>query len=192
MKTMNIQGRKKKTESRKKIQIIKMYLILLDYGSVYDFELGLDCSKEKDRTTFRRYARELETVKAIPKVRLKTKTIGTKTFRYYDAPDVRLVRKRLPGPFVAENKYHRFRFGKDPKQKRLARILLMAYWGRTWPCSGMNDPRKRYEIVNPGASGKTYRRDHDLLMYAIFSYMGHEKEDLSDPYLHRYLLKKDA
>ena len=220
MKIMKIEGRRKKIESDKKVQIIKMYMIFLDYGTVYDYELGLDCSKEKDQATFRRYANELHRVGAIPKVRLKRKVVQngpeSQTFYFFaakgvklqDTPpvgktyDVKLGRELNlydPRKPMARNAYHVFRFYRKPTRNRLARILCIIYWNKTRPVlsgeQGKKEKRDRYERINPCASEKTYQRDMDLCMYALYSSLDFEKEDLSidfqDNKFYKYLQKRE-
>lgn len=205
MKIMKIEGRRKKIESDKKVQIIKMYMIFLDYGTVYDYELSLDCSKEKDQATFRRYANELHRVGAIPKVRLKKKIIQngpeSQTFYFFAAKEVKLqdtspvgktydakLGRELnlydPRKPMARNAYHVFRFYRKPTRNRLARVLCMVYWFKTRPIhsgeQGQKEIRARYEKLNPGASDKTFQRDEDLRMYALYSYLDFDKEDFAD------------
>ena len=212
---MKINGRKKKIESEKMIQVLKMYNIFLEYGTVYDFELGLDCSKEKDQATFRRYANELYQVGAIPKVKLKKEIIeaGNKKdiFYYFAAPGVKLIQrepdgyvyvpqvgKRLPvfNPRKAfqRNAYHRFRIPNRPAKRRLARLLCYDYWMKSFPPHHKgNEFRERYEKLNPGASEKTYKRDRELLLLARFSYLDYDpvedREMIPDVYM-RYLRSK--
>ncbi|MBR2788156.1 MAG: hypothetical protein IKD94_03235, partial [Erysipelotrichaceae bacterium] len=212
---MKIDGRKKKIESDKKIQIIKMYMILLDYGTVYDYELDLDCSKEKDQTTFRRYANELHRIGAIPKVRLKKETRrdgnNTSAFYYYSAQGVKLIDRKPDGEIfvpklgktlpvydprvpISKNAYHCFKFYKRPTRNRLARILCMIYWSRTRPhhtgAEGEKEIRRQYDKINPGASNKTFQRDRDLELYALYSYLGFEEEDVPEKY-HKFLSQKN-
>lgn len=212
---MKIEGRKKKIESEKMIQILKMYNIFLEYGTVYDFELGLDCSKEKDQATFRRYANELHQVGAIPKVKLKKEIIesGNKKeiFHYYAAPGVKLVQRKPDGyvyvPQVGkklpvfnprkafqQNAYHRFRIPKRPAKRRLARLLCYEYWMRAFPPHSKGEEyRTRYEKLNPGASEKTYQRDRDLLLLARFAYLDYdpiEDREMIPEVYKRYLRSK--
>ena len=211
---MKIDGRKKKIESDKLVQVLKMYNIFLEYGSVYDFELGLDCSTERDQTTFRRYANELIRIGAIPKIRLNKKTIedglNKKTFYFYSAPDVKLVKQKpfkkeynaLSGGYLPvydskqafqKNPYNHFKTNRKKGKGRLARLVCYQYWISSYPVRDEQDLRSRYERINPGASEKTYQRDHDLLLIARFSYLDYDpkedRENLPDVYL-RYIEQK--
>ena len=207
---MKIEGRKKKIESDKKIQILKMYMIFLDYGTIYDYELGLDCTKEKDNATFRRYANELHRIGAIPKVRLKKKTIqnpdGNTALYYFYAKDVKIKEPKPfnkvfdpelgkevdlynPNSLITSNHYHVFRFYRKPTRNRLARIACMIYWMKTRPLHigerGKQEIRNMYNKLNPNASDKTFQRDESLRLYALYSYLGIDEEDFDEGYFNK-------
>jgi len=114
---------------------------------------------------------------------------------YYEAPEVllefaqldingndsleegELYRLDIKKPLY-RNKYsstHKFKYHKNkPTSFRLARVLCMIYFNRSYIDFELKNGNTRFrefyfKKVNPGASEKTYERDKELYLYAIYT-----------------------